>query len=134
MSSSGPNLGLGALHPSLKGHPSTVGAQCVLVPADINRDDGTRSDPSVVLGRTALTVRQSAAMMQAQQQSPSSRHNGPQQIHPRFSSHSHPEPPSRNNSIDQADSDDGQSDDDNDGDELHDSVRNGKRKRPISVS
>lgn len=73
-------------------------------------------------------------MMQAQQQSPPSRHNGPQQIHPRFSSHSHPEAPSRNNSIDQADSDDGQSDDDNDGDELHDSVRNGKRKRPISVS
>lgn len=26
VSSSGPNLGLGALHPSLKGHPSTVGA------------------------------------------------------------------------------------------------------------
>jgi hypothetical protein len=71
-------------------------------------------------------------MMQAQQ-SPSSRHSGPQQIHPRFS-HAHPDPPSRNNSIDQVDSDDGQSDDDNDGDELHDSVRNGKRKRPISVS
>jgi len=71
-------------------------------------------------------------MMQAQQ-SPS-RHNGPQQIHPRFS-HAHPDPPSRNHSIDQqVDSDDGQSDDDNDGDELHDSVRNGKRKRPISVS
>lgn len=42
VSSSGPNLGLGALHPSLKGHPSTVGARCVPVPADINRDDGTR--------------------------------------------------------------------------------------------
>ena len=67
--------------------------------------------------------------MQAQ---PSGSHNGTHPVLPRFAPQ---DTPSRNNSIDQADSDDGQSaDDDNDGDDLHDLVRNGKRKRPISVS